>query len=81
MGRQVWGEGRGGEGRDYLCFFHAALRCELNPRLQALSSRVDVMQTLVPLKCSAQAVLEAQQEEAAAFYSSLNGGIVSKPPW
>lgn len=80
MGGQVWGEGRGGEGRDYLCFFHAAIRCELNPRPQTLSPRVDVIQTLVSLKRSAPAVLEAQQEGAAAFYSSLNGGIVSKPP-
>lgn len=80
MGGQVWGEGRGGEGRDYLCFFHAAIRWELNPGLQTLSSCIDVIQTLVSLKGSAPAVLEAQQEEAAAFHSSLNGGIVSKPP-
>lgn len=70
MGGQVWREGRGGEGRDYLCFFHAAIRRELNPRLQTLSSRIDVIQTLISLKCSAPTVLEAQKEEAAAFNST-----------
>lgn len=62
-GEQVWQEGRGREGRDYLCFFHATICCELNPRLQTLSSHIAVIQTPVSLKCSAPAVLEAKRRE------------------
>lgn len=67
-GGQVWG-------RDYPCFFHAALPCELNPRLPTPSSRA-----LVPLQPAPPPVPEAQREAAAAFYRSLNGGIAPKPP-
>lgn len=67
MGGQVRREGRGGERRDYLCFFHATICCELNPQLQTLSSRIAVIQALVSLKRSAQAVLKAKKEEAFAF--------------
>lgn len=43
VGGDRYGEGgRGGEGRDYLCFFHVTIRCELNPRLQTLSSGIAV---------------------------------------
>lgn len=67
MGGQVWQEGRGGEGRDYRCFFHATICCELNPRLQTLSSRIAVIQTLVSLKCSAQAVPRAKNKRPLHF--------------
>lgn len=65
MGGQVWREGRGGEERDYRCFFHATICCELNPRLQTLSSRIAIRH--VSLKCSAQAVPEAKKERPLHF--------------
>lgn len=73
MGGQVWREGRGGEGRDYRCFFHATICCELNPRLQTLSSRIAVIQTLVSLKCSVQAVPEAQNKRPLHFFLMVKG--------